>query len=56
MDQLKSFLRGDIDWVDPSIIKKLQQYDTIQVATRLLQATIEKMGRIIYKMNARVVR
>ena len=37
MNQLKRFLQGDIDWVDPSIIKKLQQYDTIQVDSTMYQ-------------------
>ena len=37
MDQLKSFLLGDIEWVDPSIIKKLEQYDTIQVDSTMYQ-------------------
>ena len=37
MNQLKSFLRGDIDWVDPSIIKQLEIYDTIQVDSTMYQ-------------------
>ena len=37
MNQLKRFLRGDIDWVDPFIIKKLEQYDTIQVDSTMYQ-------------------
>ena len=37
MNQLKSFLQGDIDWVDPSIIAKLQQYETIQVDSTMYQ-------------------
>ena len=37
MNQLKSFLQGDISWVDPSIITKLQQYDTIQVGNNMYQ-------------------
>ena len=37
MNQLKRFLQGDIDWVDPSIITKLQQYDTIQVDSTMYQ-------------------
>ena len=37
MDQLKSFLRGDIDWVDPSIIKQLEFYETIQMDSTMYQ-------------------
>ena len=37
MNQLKSFLRGDIDWVDTSIIKQLEIYDTIQVDSTMYQ-------------------
>jgi hypothetical protein len=37
MNQLKRFLQGDIDWVDPSIITKLQQYDTIQMGNIMYQ-------------------
>ena len=37
MNQLKSFLRGDIDWVDPSIIETLQPNDTIQVDSTMYQ-------------------
>ena len=37
MNQLKSFLRGDIDWVDPSIINKLRPYETIQMASTMYQ-------------------
>jgi hypothetical protein len=39
MNQLKRFLRGDIDWVDPFIIKKLEQYDTIQVDSTMYQTS-----------------
>ena len=38
MNQLKSFLQGDISWVDPSIIETLQQYDTIQIDAKMYQA------------------
>ena len=37
MNQLKSFLQGDIAWVDPSVIEKLQQYDTIQMGATIYQ-------------------
>ena len=37
MNQLKRFLQGDIDWVDPSIIKQLQRYDTIQMGNNMYQ-------------------
>ena len=45
MNQLKRFLQGDIDWVDPSIITKLQQYDTIQVDAKMY-ATSDIIQRI----------
>ena len=35
MNQLKRFLQGDISWVDPSIITKLQQYGTIQMDAKM---------------------
>ena len=47
MNQLKRFLQGDIDWVDPSIITKLQKYDTIQVDSTMYQTAdiIEKIKK-----------
>ena len=35
MNQLKRFLNNEIQSVDPSIITKLQQYDTIQVDAKM---------------------
>ena len=46
MNQLKLFLQGDISWVDPSIITKLQQYDTIKV-----DSTIYPTGDIIKRIQ-----
>ena len=37
MLKLKSFLQGDIDWVDPSIIKQLEFYETIQMDSTMYQ-------------------
>ena len=47
MNQLKRFLQGDIDWVDPAIITKLQKYDTIQVDSTMYQTAdiIEKIKK-----------
>ena len=47
MNQLKRFLQGDIHWVDPSIITKLQKYDTIQVDSTMYQTAdiIEKIKK-----------
>ena len=39
MNQLKLFLQGDISWVDPSVIEKLQQYDTIKVDSTIYPTT-----------------
>ena len=46
MNQLKSFLRGDIDWVDPSIITKLRHYETIQMDSTMYQ-TADIIKRIL---------
>ena len=35
MNQLKRFLQGDIDWVDPSIITKLQQYESVKIGSNM---------------------
>ena len=35
MNQLKRFLNNEIQSVDPSIITKLQQYDTIQLDAKM---------------------
>ena len=37
MNQLKSFLRGDIDWVDPSIITKLKNYTSVKIGSTMYQ-------------------
>ena len=38
MNQLKRFLKDEIQSVDPSIIETLQQYDTIQIDAKMYQA------------------
>ena len=35
MNQLKSFLQGALSWVAPSVIETLQQYDTIQMDSKM---------------------
>ena len=37
MNQLKRFLKNEIQSVDPSIITKLQQYETIQMGNNMYQ-------------------
>ena len=39
MNQLKRFLNNEIQSVDPSIITKLQQYDTIQMGAKMYPAS-----------------
>ena len=39
MNQLKRFLKNEIQSVDPSIIETLQQYDTIQVDSTMYQTS-----------------
>ena len=45
MNQLKRFLKNEIQSVDPSIIETLQQYDTIQVDSTMYQ-TADVIKRI----------
>ena len=37
MNQLKRFLQGDIDWVDPSIITKLKNYTSVKIGSTMYQ-------------------
>ena len=39
MNQLKLFLQGDISWVDPSVIEKLQQYETVKIGSKVYPTT-----------------
>ena len=40
MNQLKRFLKDEIQSVDPTIIETLQQYDTIQVDSKMYSTSI----------------
>ena len=39
MNQLKQFLNNEIQYIDPSIVTKLQQYDTIQIGSKVYPTT-----------------
>jgi hypothetical protein len=47
MNQLKRFLQGDIDWVDPSIITKLKNYTSVKIGSTMYQTAdiIEKIKK-----------